>query len=298
MTRTTSPSTAISDQEEQSVAESFRRVRAFSEVIAAPLSPEDCVIQTMPDVSPTRWHLAQTTWFFETFVLKPRGDYQVFSADYEYLFNSYYNSVGKQFPRHQRGLLSRPTVSEVLEYRSYVDAHVGDLVASGELTDQQCGVIELGLNHEQQHQELMLTDIKHVLACNPLFPVYRPTEMGVSEPQESSFRDFAGGIHQLGHEGQGFAFDNESPRHRVLLDDYQLAERLVTTGEYLAFMEDGGYQDPSYWLSLGWHTVREQSWQAPLYWHQQDGEWFEFTLAGLQPIDLARPRLSCQLLRG
>jgi ergothioneine biosynthesis protein EgtB len=275
---------------QQALLKEYKRVRAFSEQIAAPLSPEDCVLQSMPDVSPTRWHLAHTTWFFETFVLKRRAGYQCFSDQFEYLFNSYYNTVGAQFPRSRRGLLSRPTVAEVVEYREYVDRHLAGTLA-GDVDESLFSVVELGLNHEQQHQELMLTDIKHVLSCNPLFPVYQDNRLLCLEVPEAE-RDlvkFDAGTYEVGFDGSGFSFDNESPRHRVFLDDFSIQSRLVTCGDYLEFIEDGGYRRPELWLSLGWHQVNEQGWQAPEYWHLIDGRWSHFTLGGLFEVSPSLP---------
>jgi ergothioneine biosynthesis protein EgtB len=268
------------------LADRFREVRSFSERIAAPLSPEDCAIQSMPDVSPTRWHLAHTTWFFETFILADTPGYESFSADFQYLFNSYYNAVGEQFPRARRGLLSRPGLAEVMGYRAHVDRHMLRLLDHG-VDQRAAAVIELGLNHEQQHQELMLTDIKHVLSCSPLDPVYQAREPSASaRPSEPlDWRYYAAGICWIGHEGAGFAYDNESPRHRQFLEAFSLASQLVTCGEYLEFIADGGYLRPELWLSLGWQTVREQGWNAPLYWRQNGEGWTSFTLAGRVPLD-------------
>jgi ergothioneine biosynthesis protein EgtB len=281
---------AVSDPAKHQLAAKYLKVRKFSDIIAAPLAPEDCVIQSMPDVSPTRWHLAHTTWFFESFLLEAALGYEVFNNKFEYLFNSYYNTVGNQFPRDRRGLLSRPTVDEVLQYRGYVDQHVLDYLESAELTSKELAVVKIGLNHEQQHQELMLTDVKHVLSCNPLFPVYSETKLQASSTNShSSFVNFDGGLCEIGHSGDGFAYDNESPRHQVFVNSFGLSDRLVTVGEYLEFIGDGGYQEPNWWLSLGWQTVNEQGWNAPLYWHNQDGKWFHFTLSGLHPVDLDTP---------
>ena len=271
-------------------------MRRFSETICEPLSPEDCVIQSMADVSPTRWHLAHTTWFFETFALAEFARvHEPYDSAFEVLFNSYYNTVGEQFPRSRRGLLSRPTVAEVLEYRRETDDRMCRLLAEegGARRDELLRVVELGLHHEQQHQELMLTDIKHVLSCNPLFPVYRRRDMRVVRESTVAplvgWRRFDESLRSIGHDGNGFAFDNELPRHRVLLPAFQLADRLVTNGEYLAFIEDGGYRRPELWLSLGWAQVQAEGWHAPFYWHANDGEWSEFTLAGLAPLDPAAP---------
>lgn len=275
----------------------FREVRGFTTELVAPLSPEDCMVQSMPDVSPTRWHMAHTTWFFETFLL-PRLDanYQPLDPQYGYLFNSYYNTVGEQFPRSRRGLLSRPSVAEVVQYREHVDARVEELLASCDPADpelpESLRILEIGLQHEQQHQELMLTDIKHVLSCNPLWPTYRcdvdvPNATSATPPLK--WHSLDEGIVPIGHVGAGFCFDNEGPRHRVFLEPCALADRLVTNGEYLEFIEHGGYQRPELWLSLGWSWVQESSQHAPLYWVQQDGQWHEFTLRGLEPLDLAAP---------
>lgn len=283
------------DSTKAELRDRYRRVRSVTEWLCEPLTPEDCVIQSMPDVSPTRWHLAHTTWFFETFVLSPaQADYQPVEPAFEYLFNSYYNSVGQQFPRAQRGMLSRPTLQQVLAYRRQVDQRIDDFFEDVNGDDDRVlllDVVELGLNHEQQHQELILTDIKHVLSCNPLFPVYRELPAATSQRPigELGWVDFAEAVRWIGHDGTGFAFDNESPRHRVLVPAFQLATRLVTNGEYLAFMEDGGYERPDLWLSLGWDHVRRLSWNAPLYWIRRGGGWQQFTLGGLRQIDAAEP---------
>ena len=229
--------------------------------------------------------------FFETFVLaRWEAGYQPLSTDYQFLFNSYYNSVGEQFPRSQRGLLTRPTVAEVFAYRHAVDERMTKLLASGEDADL-AQVVELGIQHEQQHQELILTDIKYLLGCNPLAPVYRQSgetiTPGSSKP--AHWKAFAGGIVSIGHAGPNFSFDNERPRHQVLLRPFELHNRLVTAGEYLEFMQDGGYLRPELWLSLGWSTVREYAWHAPLYWVERAGQWCEFTLGGMRSVRPAVP---------
>ncbi len=270
----------------------FRTVRRWTEQICEPLTPEDCVIQSMPDASPTRWHLAHTTWFFETFVLKPTcRDYQPFDPAFEYLFNSYYNQVGKQFPRPERGLLSRPGLSEVMHYRSVVDEAIESLLERDEqLEDNLLQALELGLHHEQQHQELILTDIKHLFSCNPCLPAYRPREDTKPTPT-TAIHWIAGveGVRWIGHQGRGFAYDNEFPRHEVLVQPHELASRLVTCGEYIEFIESGGYTRPEWWLSLGWHMANEHHWQAPLYWRKVDGQWHQFTLAGLRLVNPSEP---------
>ena len=274
---------------ESSLTERFRGVRQFTKRICEPLETEDYVIQSMPDVSPTRWHLAHTTWFFETFVLKPNvHSYQSANEAFEYLFNSYYNTVGKQFPRNQRGLLSRPTVSDVWDYRRAIDEATLRLLEQG-VSDELAGVVELGIQHEQQHQELMLTDIKHVLSCNPLYPAYQESAVEPSESTNISWYPFAGGVRVFGYRGKDFCFDNEGPRHEALLQDYKLQDRLVTNREYLEFIIEGGYTRPEFWLSMGWATVQEQGWEAPLYWTRHAGSWSQFTLAGLQPLEPDAP---------
>lgn len=278
------------------LAERFRAVRRASESLCASLEPEDFCIQSMPDVSPTKWHLAHTTWFFETFVLKrSRPGYRSPHPQYEVLFNSYYNAIGEQHPRAERGLLSRPTVKEVFQYRAAVDDAMENLLAVAdndrtELSGDLLDTIETGLHHDQQHQELMLMDIQHVFSRNPLFPAYRESETrSVDDIPPLDWGSFDGGVHDVGHDGADFAFDNESPRHQVLLDDFQLADRLVTCGEYREFIEDGGYERPEFWLSDGWHAVRSGGWQAPLYWRRDAGDWQVFTLQGLQSLNPGEP---------
>lgn len=266
----------------------FKIVRSRTEELAAPLSAEDQTVQSMPDASPTKWHLAHTTWFFETFVLRPHAkDYRVFDPAFEYLFNSYYEAVGPRHPRPQRGLITRPGVEEVLAYRRHVTAAMLDFLQ----TDHVAGdLVELGLHHEQQHQELILMDIKHALSMNPLRPAYRSVQaMTARVPANLGWREFEGGLVETGHGGQGFAFDNEGPRHRSWLDAFAIALRPVNCGEYIAFMEDGGYQRPEFWLSAGWDCVNQRGWEAPLYWEKKDGAWHVFTLSGLEPVDPSRP---------
>jgi ergothioneine biosynthesis protein EgtB len=275
------------------LAERYRAIRSFSEDLCAPLAVEDYGVQSMPDASPAKWHLAHTSWFFETFVLKRAvSDYRAFHPQYEGLFNSYYNSVGEQFPRPRRGLLSRPTVEDTYGYRRHVDREMMVLLADSRRVAAigTAAAIELGLQHEQQHQELILTDLKHLFSCNPLRPAYRSaavTPAGAVTPCE--WIAFSGGLHQVGAQGDGFAFDNERPSHRVFLEPFMLASRLVTNGEFLHFIEDGGYRQPEWWLSDGWDMVRAQSWQAPLYWEKHQTRWMLFSLAGMGPVDAAEP---------
>jgi ergothioneine biosynthesis protein EgtB len=277
----------------EQLIERYRRVRDFTARLCRDLQPEDYVVQSMPDVSPTKWHLAHTSWFFETFVVKawmPRYRSEV--PQYAYLFNSYYNAAGDMHRRDLRGLISRPTVAETYRFRESIDQCVAQLLdADDALLAEIEPILTLGLNHEQQHQELLLTDIKHVLAQNPLYPVFRDaapeTKIGVVPPQR--FIEFAEAIVAIGHDGAGFSYDNEGPRHRALVPAFSLANRLITNGEYLAFMEAGGYTRPEFWLSLGWTTVNEQRWRAPHYWVERDGAWWNFTLSGFRPVDESEP---------
>lgn len=266
----------------------FAEVRQFSNKIAEPLTAEDCMIQSMDDVSPTRWHLAHTTWFFETFLLREEPNYQVFNPQFNYLFNSYYNTIGEQYPRSKRGLISRPGMDQIKEYRAYVDQQLLQRLESEEFATKAEKLIEIGLHHEQQHQELMLTDIKHVFSCNPLHPVYRddPFDDALSQDLSSeSWIELPSGLFGIGHSGKEFAFDNESPQHQTYLPDSSLRRSLVTCGEYLEFIDSGEYQNPEHWLSMGWATVQQNEWKAPLYWIKADNQWMHFTLAGLVPVD-------------
>ncbi len=269
----------------------FHSARALTERLAAPLSPEDCCVQSMPDASPTKWHLAHTSWFFETFLLATVARYRRFDPRYAYLFNSYYEALGARHPRSARGLLTRPSLAEVLTYRAHVTEHVLELIAQrhGDLGDQSY-LLELGIHHEQQHQELMLTDLKHLFGSSPLQPAYAPAcrTPGGDAPR-LEWLSFEGGVNAVGHGGSGFAFDNEQPRHRVFIEPYQLATRLVTNAEYLAFVNDDGYRRPELWLADGFRLVRDCSWRAPLYWREVAGGNQVYTLAGSQPISPNEP---------
>jgi ergothioneine biosynthesis protein EgtB len=280
--------------------ERYRKVRSFSELLCQPLETEDFVIQSMPDASPAKWHLAHTTWFFETFVLRTANPAAAeLHGQYAYLFNSYYNAVGKMHCRPRRGMISRPTVAETMSYRHEVDQRMVELIANlGDNRWQELQpVFELGLHHEQQHQELLLTDLKHLFAQNPLYPVYSraKSSSAAASSSASSGKDslrwinFPEGIHWIGHDSSSFAFDNEGPRHKELVQSFQLAQRLVTNEEYLAFIEDRGYERAELWLSLGWFTVNENKWSAPLYWQKENGEWWNFTLSGFRPVALNEP---------
>ena len=272
----------------------FHQIRNFTDALCAGLEPEDCVVQSMPDVSPTKWHLAHTTWFFETFILKKFSPgYRAEIPEYAYLFNSYYNAAGDMHRRDLRGLISRPTVSQAQRYRASVDSHIDDLLSNPDesLLDEMEAILVLGFHHEQQHQELLITDIKHVFAQNPLYPVFRQRNRDVAAKKLTPIRfiDFEETVTAIGHDGDGFAYDNEGPRHRALVPAFSLATRPVTNGEFIAFIEDNGYSRPEFWLSLGWMTVNEQRWNAPLYWTKRDGAWWNFTLSGLRPVDQSEP---------
>jgi ergothioneine biosynthesis protein EgtB len=275
------------------VRRKFAMVRGESETLASRLTPEDQSIQSMPDVSPTKWHLAHTTWFFETFILV-RFDpaYRVFDPAFHYLFNSYYEAEGPRHPRPQRGLLSRPSCADVAAYREHVEAAMVKLIdgAPEEVWAELAPLIELGLHHEQQHQELILMDIKHVFSINPLLPAYQPPRRRSSGvATEAEWLRFAGGLVKIGHESEGFAFDNETPRHRVWLEPFRLASRPVTCGEFAEFIAAGGYGEPEFWLSEGWAMVQQQGWEAPAYWRATDSGWRIFTLSGEKRLDPAEP---------
>jgi ergothioneine biosynthesis protein EgtB len=279
----------------------FHQVRNFTDSLCVGLEPEDCVVQSMADVSPTKWHLAHTTWFFETFILKNFvAEYRAEIPEYAYLFNSYYNAAGDMHRRDLRGLISRPTVGEAQRYRASIDSRIDDLLSDvGEnLLDKIEPLLVLGMHHEQQHQELLITDIKHVFAQNPLYPVYRKggahhsmraDERTATACRPCQFVNFDEAVVQIGHDGRGFAYDNEGPRHRALVPGFSLASRQVTNGEYVAFLEDNGYQRPEFWLSLGWMTVNEQRWNAPLYWTKRNGAWWHYTLSGFRPVEESEP---------
>jgi ergothioneine biosynthesis protein EgtB len=280
--------TTLQSAPAEDIAVRFRRVRQCTTALCEGLSGEDLQVQSMPDASPGKWHLAHTSWFFEQFVLGRDPAYRPRDAAWLYLFNSYYQSVGPMHARPQRGLLSRPSLSEVRAYRDYIDDAVGTLLASDD-APELAALVELGLQHEQQHQELLLTDIKHAFWCNPLQPAYRePLAASASAaPVPLHFIGGREGIVEIGHRGEGFAFDNETPRHRTLLQPHALANRLVTNAEYRVFVREGGYREPGLWLADGWATVQNEGWQHPLYWQADLAS--EFTLAGVQPLDQHAP---------
>lgn len=296
MSRTGQPSlvSKLSDSEFASLIERYQSVRRFTEQLCEPLTTEDYIIQSMPDVSPTKWHIAHTSWFFETFILSEAyPEYRSPNPQYGYLFNSYYVAAGQRHCRPKRGLLSRPTVQEVYDYRAYVDQHMLALFDGLDEAALQrwAPIVEVGLHHEQQHQELMLTDLKHNLSINPLRPAYHDLEDDTFHINAPALRwiTFPEGVHSIGHDGNSFSYDNESPRHRVFVEPFELASRLITNGEYLNFIADGGYQRPELWLSMGWNMVQQEGWDSPLYWERYNDGWWTMTLAGMQPINEAAP---------
>jgi ergothioneine biosynthesis protein EgtB len=285
------------------LAAAFSTVRDETLALAQPLSDEDCCVQSMPDASPVKWHLAHTTWFFETFILERfEPDFQPFHPAFRVLFNSYYDGVGAQHPRAQRGLMTRPSLSEVRAYRRNIDQRMQQVFSiplASEASNALAMLVELGLQHEQQHQELLLTDVKHLFSMNPLKPPYKLEEAAPDRHQREDalpalqWQKFEAGIVEIGHDGAGFFFDNETPRHRQFIEQFSMATRLVSKREYLAFVEDGGYRNPLLWLAAGWEWVTQQKLTQPLYWQksqsQFDSAWQEFTLYGLQPIVLDEP---------
>lgn len=268
----------------------YQEVREQSEHICAPLAKEDYVVQPIVDVSPPKWHLGHTTWFYETFLLSKRKDYRIFDPQYNYVFNSYYESVGARVIRTDRGNLSRPTVDDVYAYRRYVDEHVAQWISAGGHGEELDEIMAWGINHEQQHQELLLTDIKYILGHNPLFPPYQPVyKLPATTVYNAAYQCIPEGLYQIGYEGDGFCFDNERDIHRIWLDSYEIATQPVTNGEFLAFIRDGGYADFRHWHAEGWEWVCKEQVRAPLYWYEIDGEWMYYTLAGMRKLDIDEP---------
>jgi ergothioneine biosynthesis protein EgtB len=294
------------NNEPDSLLNKYQRIRQQSLTLCNELEIEDFELQADDFVSPVKWHLANTSWFFETFVLKSTANYQVFHPQFEYLFNSYYNSVGKQYPRGKRGIMSRPTVQEVKAYRQYIDHQLNNLLTNTDaLTQEHYDLITLGLNHEQQHQELMITDLKYNLSFNPLYPIYAkakfPQEQAPDNHQNNiieplQFIELGGGIYNMGYKGVGFCFDNETPRHQHLIQDFRIAQRLITNEEYCLFIDAGGYQDPQYWLADGWAWVQQNNITGPLYWQLESEDQnnhtpqrFEFRLTGYGQLHPKQP---------
>jgi ergothioneine biosynthesis protein EgtB len=272
----------------------YTEVRRHTLALAQPLSEEDCCVQSMPDASPVKWHMAHTTWFFETFILERfEPDFRPHQPAFRMLFNSYYNGVGEKYPRPQRGLLTRPSLAEVKAYRRDVDDRIAQVLPrlmQGSFAGEIAALLELGLQHEKQHQELMLTDVKHLLSMNPLNPAYSTAALeSGGRVAARHWKTFDAGVVEVGHEGNGFCFDNETPRHRQFVEKFSLATRLVTNGEFLSFIEAGGYDNPALWLSEGWDWVRTNQLAHPLYWQQSDSGWQEFALHGLNTLDPHRP---------
>jgi ergothioneine biosynthesis protein EgtB len=277
----------------EGLASRLSEVRRLSLELAEPLSPEDMTVQPMDDASPTKWHLAHVTWFFETFLLaKHLPGYKIFDDTFHFCFNSYYESQGPRQPRPRRGMLTRPSSERVFAYRAHVDEALARLLATDQGAEPEVTrLVEIGINHEQQHQELLLTDILALFAANPLRPAYRPRRPR-PVTQTSGAPGWVAvdrGIHKVGHSGEGFAWDNEAPCHEALVQPFRLADRLVTNAEWLEFIADGGYRTAGHWLSDGWAAVNREGWQAPLYWEERDGQWFAMSLEGVQPVEPAAP---------
>ncbi|WP_299690748.1 ergothioneine biosynthesis protein EgtB [uncultured Tateyamaria sp.] len=279
-------------QDQSTISDLFERTRARTTALVAPLSAEDMMLQSMEDASPAKWHLAHTTWFFEEFILREHlPDYRSPDDRFALLFNSYYAQAGPRHVRDKRGLISRPDLAGVMSYRAHVEDSLRTLVQSG-AGDVETVLerVELGCHHEMQHQELLVTDLLHGLSYNPLLPAYIPPEpMPVRGPTDLCFDRYDGGLMEIGHSGQGFAYDCEAPRHKTYLEPYALANRAVTNGDWIAFMEDGGYDCEPLWLSEGWTVRSRDGWSHPLYWWEQDGVWWSFTLRGAQPVNLDAP---------
>lgn len=276
----------------ETLLNSFIQVRTKTEELCRPLETEDYVIQSMDDVSPPKWHLGHTTWFFETFLLnKYQSGYRPVHELYNFLFNSYYETIGQRWERSRRGLLSRPTVKEVHQYRSAITSRMAELILSVEEStwSEFDYLVKLGMNHEQQHQELLVTDFKHILSLNPLIPVYSNSKVKTQDDLPAEFISVSGGVFEFGHSADGFCFDNEQPVHQTLLRDFKIQNRPVTNREFLEFMADGGYSDFRHWLSDGWGTVQQQNWQAPMYWQKKDDVWQMFTLSGVRPVEPNEP---------
>ena len=288
-----SVSTKLTELAPPTLASRYEEVRQQSVYLCQPLQPEDYVVQPIVDVSPPKWHLAHTTWFFEQFILIPYFlNYRVFNDQFNFLFNSYYESKGDRMVRTNRGNMTRPTTEEVMQYRAYIDSHIAEMLQDVDESDSEVAtLLELGLHHEQQHQELLVTDLKYILGHNPLFPAYSEASPPTSSERITTedYVTIPGGNYHIGFQGNGFHFDNEEGYHQVYLADYRLLNRLVTNGEFLAFIKEGGYQNADLWLSDGWAWLQENQISSPHYWHQQNGEWYNYTLQGLRKINLAEP---------
>ncbi|MBI1225951.1 MAG: ergothioneine biosynthesis protein EgtB [Bacteroidetes bacterium] len=277
-----------------SILHRFQQIRHQTEAICQPLQTEDFVVQPIVDVSPPKWHLGHTTWFFENFILaKHAKNYQLFNPDYNYFFNSYYESQGPRVLRSHRGNMTRPSVAGIFGYRKYVNEHLENLLEKNEalLENEEFALtIEIGLQHEQQHQELLVTDLKYILGNNPLFPIYQEKKASkAAESHPAAWLEFESGLHEIGHRGDGFCWDNELSAHQVFLEDFAVQNRIVTNGEYLEFMQDDGYQRPEFWLMEGWEWAKTLEEKAPLYWYKIEGEWWNYNLHGFEEVNLALP---------
>lgn len=286
-------STSASHVARAALVARYEFVRTHTESLCKPLAIDDYQVQSIIQTSPPKWHIAHVSWFFETFVLaKFRPGYKPFDERFDFVFNSYYYTHGEMYARSQRGLLSRPTVEEIYRYRAHIDDNMRELITAGDesIWQELVFLVELGLNHEQQHQELLLMDIKHNFSVNPVAPAYRDDlSVPSGEAREMRWLERSGGIRQIGHEGSGFAFDNETPRYQVLIQNHRLADRFITNGEYLEFIEAEGYQDPALWLADGWALLQHENWRHPLYWKNNDGDWTQFTLGGPRQLSINEP---------
>lgn len=292
MTTIVQSNTGLSEQREK-LGELYKETRTQSLSLISNLSDADATVQSMPDASPAKWHMGHTTWFFETLILSPHySGYRPFDTQYHYLFNSYYESLGPRQPRPMRGMLTRPSLSEICSYRYYVDLHLTQYLSQENCSKEVLSLVELGIHHELQHQELLLTDILHLFAQSPIQPTYRASEpigMPNQPPSSVQWIGFDGGILEVGHSGEEFSFDCETPKHKQIIRPFQLASNPVTNRDWLVFMEDGGYSNPLFWLSDGWAMVQEEGWQSPLYWGNEQEGWNSMTLRGYQPLDLDAP---------
>lgn len=274
----------------QFAVQKYQEVREASVRLCAPLEKEDFVVQPVVDVSPPKWHLAHTTWFFETFLLLPfLKDYRLFNTQYPFLFNSYYVAAGPRWQRASRGNLTRPSVDDIFRYRNHVDRHMMLLLGGSSISEEFATILELGLNHEQQHQELLYYDIKYIFGHNPIFPIYKESKVYINKFKQLGWLSVPSGNYEVGFSGEGFHFDNEEGLHTVYLHGFEIADRLVSNGEYLEFIQAGGYRDPSFWLSEGWDWVQQHQVTAPLYWIYEEEGWFYYTLSGYKLVDLDRP---------
>lgn len=285
------PTTQVATTDNEKLLSQYAETRLLTTEICGPLQPEDFVVQPAEEVSPPKWHLAHTTWFFENFILKEHyPDYNLFDDDYHFLFNSYYETEGDRWQRSERGFLTRPWVKEIMAYRDYVDEHMQQFLYGHRINESLKSVLEIGINHEQQHQELLVYDVKHILGINPLFPVYKPFNKNSETPLlDDNYLSVEEGVYPIGYSGSDFHFDNEEGEHKVFVHAYKIQDRLITAGEYIEFIEAGGYEDFNHWLMEGFEWAKGQKVKAPFYWFKEKGVWMHYTLAGLEPVNPQEP---------